>query len=142
MNYFCCFDGLGKMKNKFITSCLDALAELRNTRGASRYAALMGNYPTFSYMLGPTNRLNDLLSVRCRCCTGHEILWPRERSLCLQKKVEMKCMQLNALKNIARMTRSVCVLVISHTHFRVNLHSVVAWISRNSLLKTGAISEV
>ena len=34
------------------------------------------------------------------------------------------------------------VLVISRTRFRVNLHSTVAWMSRNSLLETLAISEV
>ena len=28
------------------------------------------------------------------------------------------------------------------TRFRVNLHSVVAWMSRNSLLETGAIPKV
>ena len=30
------------------------------------------------------------------------------------------------------------VLVMSCTHFRVNLHSIFAWMSRNSLLETGA----
>ena len=35
-----------------------------------------------------------------------------------------------------------CVLIMSHTCFKVNLHSLVAWMSRNSLLETGAISEV
>ena len=35
-----------------------------------------------------------------------------------------------------------CVLIMSHMHFRVNLHSVVAWMPRNSLLETCAISEV
>ena len=34
------------------------------------------------------------------------------------------------------------VIIMSHTHCRVNLHSTVAWMSRNSLLKTGSISEV
>ena len=33
------------------------------------------------------------------------------------------------------------VLIMSHMHFRVNPHYVVAWISKNSLLKTGTISE-
>ena len=32
------------------------------------------------------------------------------------------------------------VFMISCTLFRVKLHSIVAWISRNSLLKTGAVS--
>ena len=31
-----------------------------------------------------------------------------------------------------------CVIIMSHTCFRVNLHSVVPWMSRNSLLETGA----
>ena len=35
-----------------------------------------------------------------------------------------------------------CVFIMSHTRFRVNPHSAVARISRNSLLKTGAISEI
>ena len=35
-----------------------------------------------------------------------------------------------------------CVIIISHIRFRVNLHSIVAWVPRNSLLETGTISEV
>ena len=31
-------------------------------------------------------------------------------------------------------------IIMSHTHFRVNPHSIVTWMPRNSLLKTGAIS--
>ena len=34
------------------------------------------------------------------------------------------------------------VIIMPHTRFRVNLHSIVAWISGNSLLETSAISEV
>ena len=34
------------------------------------------------------------------------------------------------------------VLIMSRTRFRVNLYSIVAWMLRSSLLKTGAISEV
>ena len=34
------------------------------------------------------------------------------------------------------------VLIMSRTRFRVNPHSIVAWMSSNSLLETGAISEV
>ena len=33
------------------------------------------------------------------------------------------------------------ILHIDNTRFRVNLHSIIAWISRNSLLETDAISE-
>ena len=34
------------------------------------------------------------------------------------------------------------VLIMSRTRSRVNLHSIVAWMSKKSLLKTGALSEV
>ena len=34
------------------------------------------------------------------------------------------------------------VLVMSHRRFRVNPHTIVAWVSRNSLLEAGAKSEV
>ena len=34
-----------------------------------------------------------------------------------------------------------CVIIISRKGFRENLHSIVAWMSRNSLFKTGMISE-
>ena len=38
--------------------------------------------------------------------------------------------------------KTLYVLVMSCTCFRVNLHSIVAWMSRNSLLEAGAKSEV
>ena len=34
------------------------------------------------------------------------------------------------------------ILIMSRTHFRVNLHSIVAWMSRNSLVEAGTKSEV
>ena len=34
------------------------------------------------------------------------------------------------------------VLIMSRTHFSVNPHSIFPWMSRNTLLETGAISEV
>ena len=47
-------------------------------------------------------------------------------------------------EDIVRMTRTrrLCVLIMSHTRFRVNPQSGVAGMSVNSLLKTGAIYEV
>ena len=59
----------------------------------------------------------------------------------------------HALSQTDRMTEHCCeylsvrciwlyVFIISRTRFSVNPHSIVAWISRNSLLKTGAKSEV
>ena len=37
---------------------------------------------------------------------------------------------------------SLHLLIMSRTRFRMNLHFIVAWMSRNSLLETSAISEV
>ena len=48
------------------------------------------------------------------------------REVSVDKKPDFKSVQVNVLKNIARMTRRLYVLVMSHTRFRVNLHSVVA----------------
>ena len=48
------------------------------------------------------------------------------REVPVEKKVDMKFIQVNVLKNIVRMKRRVYVLIMSHTRFRVNLHSVVA----------------
>ena len=44
----------------------------------------------------------------------------------LEKKVDMKCMRVNVLKSMARVTRRLCVFIMLHMHFRVNLLSVVA----------------
>ena len=47
------------------------------------------------------------------------------------------------LVNIAYISNiNLFVLVMSHMCFRVNPHSIVAWMSRNSLLEAGAKSEV
>ena len=39
------------------------------------------------------------------------------------------------------MDSSDCVIMMSHTRFRVNLVCVVAWMSKNALLEIGTISE-
>ena len=44
----------------------------------------------------------------------------------LEKKVNMKCMRVNVLKNIARVTRRLCVFIMLHMQFRMNLQSVAA----------------
>ena len=45
--------------------------------------------------------------------------------LLVEKKADMKSIQVSVLKNIERLTRRLYVLIMSHTRFRVNLHSVV-----------------
>ena len=119
MNHcFYCFDGFWKVKAKYIVLYLNALAKLKNVTGTSRHSVLMGNCPTFSHMPSLHQSAKWL------------------------KKVDMKCMRVNVLKNIAGITRILCVLIMSHMHFRVNQHSVVAWMSGNSLIETDVISEV
>ena len=46
------------------------------------------------------------------------------------------------LKKLFSISFSLYVIIMSRTRFRVNLHSIVAWMSRNSSLETSAISEV
>ena len=46
----CCFNGLWKVKAKYIVLCLNALAKLQNARGACHHSVLMGNWPTCSHM--------------------------------------------------------------------------------------------
>ena len=46
----CCFNGLWKVKDKYIVLCLNALAKLQNARGACHHSVLMGNWPTYSHM--------------------------------------------------------------------------------------------
>ena len=63
------------------------------------------------------------------------------------------CKRIQLFGQIGEMTEQCCeylsvrhiwlyVLIMSRAHFRVNPHSIVAWVSRNSLLKTDTISEV
>ena len=46
------------------------------------------------------------------------------------------------LAKMVSLTNWPYVIIMLHTRFRVNLHSIFAWISRNALLKIGVISEV
>ena len=48
----------------------------------------------------------------------------------------------NVFLDILQRYAKLYVLIISRTHFRVNPHSIVAWMSRNSLLKADTKSEV
>ena len=52
------------------------------------------------------------------------------REMPLEKKVDMKYMQVNVLKNIASITRTLHVFIMPKTRFRLKLHSVTAWMSR------------
>ena len=54
MNYCCyCFNGLWKVKAKYIVLCLNAFAKLQNAKREFRHLVLMGNCPTCSLMPWP-----------------------------------------------------------------------------------------
>ena len=124
---------------KYAVLCLNALAKLQNPKEASRHPAMVGS-STCSYMPWPYKSTKCFISPFQVVCEVWDSMNTRE--LPVEKKVDMKCIQVNVLKNKARMTRRLYVLIISHARFRVNLHSAVAWMSRNSVIKTDAISEV
>ena len=48
------------------------------------------------------------------------------REMPLEKKVDVKYMQVNVLKNIASITRTLHVFIMPKTRFRLKLHSVTA----------------
>ena len=78
----------------------------------------------------------------------------RSKNLKTRTQNHLVCKQtLNHLAKLANMIRLCCeylsvrciwlfVLIMSSTRFRVNPHSIFTWLLRNSLLETGAKSEV
>ena len=99
MNHcFYCFDGFWKVKAKYIVLRLNALAKLKNVTGASRHSVLMGNCPTFSHMPSPHQSTKWFLIISIHVVWG---AWDSvaTRDIPLEKKVDMKCMQVNVLKN-------------------------------------------
>ena len=121
MNHCCyCFDGLWKVKV--------------NARGGSCHLVLMDNCPTCSHMPWPYQATKWLaISSYQVVCGAWDSVALRE--VPLEKKVDMKCMQVNLLNNISRMTTRLYVLIMPHTRFILNLHFVVAWMSRTSCSK-------
>ena len=56
--------------------------------------------------------------------------------------VATKTFKLIVLTNNTTIGCYLCVFIMSHVRFKGNLRSAVAWMSRNWLVKTGAISEI
>ena len=119
MNHCCYyFDGLCKVKTKYIILRLNALAKLQNVRGTSSPAALMGNWSTCSHMPW------SYQSSKWFLISPFYVVWGAWDSVALRnvplaEKIDMKCMKVNVVKNKARITRRLCILIMSHTHFRV-----------------------
>ena len=68
-------------------------------------------------------------------------IWPSNLKYILGL-VSTKTFKLIVLTNNTTIGCYLCVFIMSHMRFRVNLRSAVAWMSRNWLIKTGAISKV
>ena len=73
-------------------------------------------------------------------CGGRARYSVPTRDVPLENKVDTKCIKIDIFKNIARMTRRLCVFIMSYMHFRMNLHSAVECMSKMSLLETDTIS--
>ena len=99
-----CFDGFWKVKFKYIGSCLNAFAKLQNARGSSRYPVLMRNCPKFSHRPWPYQS-----AERCAISPFQVVYRARDsvttREVPLEKKFDMKYIQVTALRSIARMTK-------------------------------------
>ena len=112
MNNCCyCFDGLWKVNGKYIqyailyiVLCLNALIKLQNARGASCYPAWMDNCPTCSHMPWPYQSTKWFVISPLQAVFK---VWDSmaTREVPPEKNVDMKCTQVNVLKNISRMTR-------------------------------------
>ena len=116
---------------KYIVLCLNALAKLQNPKKASRHQALMGNCSTCSHIPW-LYQYTKWFAI--------SLLWVWDsvamREEPVNKRLAMNSIQVSVLKNIVRMTRRIYVHIMSHKRFRVNLHSVVVWMSTFSLLET------
>ena len=113
MNHCCySFDGLWKVKIKYKVLCLNALAKLQNARGAFRHPALMGNYLTCSHVPW----LHQ--STKWFVISPSQVVYAE--------------LPVNVLNNL---TRRLYVLIMPHERCRLNLDSVVAWMSRTPCSK-------
>ena len=98
MNHCCyCFDRLWKVKAKCTVLCLNALAKLQNARGASRYPAFMGDCLSFCDMLWPYQSCKWFVisPFQVLCGTWDSVA---KSKVPLEKKVDVKYMQVNVLK--------------------------------------------
>ena len=113
MNQCCyCFDGSCKVKTKYIVLRLNTFGLITECK-RSISPALMDNCPTCSHMSWPCQSTKcfaiRLFQVGCRAWDS-----VATRKVPLEKKVDIKCMQGNIFKNIAKMTRRLCSYHVTH----------------------------
>ena len=104
------FDDLWKKKGKYIqytvlyrVPFLNAWAKSQNTRRASRHPALMGNCRLVVLRWPCQSTKWFVISLFQIVCRTWDCIATRE--VPLEKNIDMKCIHVNVLKNIARMTR-------------------------------------
>ena len=88
----------------YIVLCWNALAKLQNARIASHHPALVGNCPTFSHVPWTYQSTKRFFISMFHIVFG---AWDSAvmREVPFEQKIYMKCMYVNALKNLAKMTR-------------------------------------
>ena len=88
----------------YIVLCWNALAKLQNARIASHHPALVGNCPTFSHVPWTYQSTKWFFISMFHLVFG---AWDSVvmREVPFEQKIYMKCMYVNALKNLAKMTR-------------------------------------
>ena len=107
MNHCCyCFGSPWKVKAKYIVLCLNAFAKLQSTTRAFRAPVFMRNCSICSHLPWPYQSIEcyviSPLQVMCRAPDS-----VATRKVLLEKKFDMKYMQVNVLINIASMTKIV-----------------------------------
>ena len=93
--------------------------------------------------------LNDLIKnldlVIKKTNKGNNVVILNKKNYISKMKIALKCrskFRKLSIEKIKVLNFVLYVLIMSRTRFRVNPHSIFACMSRNSLLETGAISEV
>ena len=81
VSFLLLFDGLWKVKAKYIVLCLNASAKFRNVKGTSYDPALMGNTGLLVICISGINTVSELLLVSSRWYAGQETLWSWGRCL-------------------------------------------------------------
>ena len=106
----------------------------------SKYFSFFNNKLPASWVVHITR---DFL--KCYSCFYHSFIKQGNKTDCSnnitsnEKKTELDSNFLSNLR-VKNMNMLLYVLIMSRTHFRLNLHSIVAWMLRNSFLKAGVIS--
>ena len=100
------FDGLWKVKAKYIVLFLNAWANFQNASVAFPHSALMSNFPTCNHVYLPhqSNEYFDISLFHVMC-----EIWDSVATigLLLEKNFDEKCMQVNVLKNVTKIKERV-----------------------------------